>query len=404
MKITLVAAGRRSLLKINPIVKAIERQNERNTYPHMETVIVHSDHHDNPGMPSSILGDADRPSSMIQLDIGSGTEAEQTSRAMIAFEEVFADVLPDLVLVAGEVNATMACTIAAKKLNIAVGHIDAGLRSLDMMKREEINRKVTDFIADYLFTSDPYASANLKEEGIPSNRIFFVGNVMIESLLDQREEASDSKILQKIGLRNGKYTLPYGVLALQPRSNMNTDKIFHAVGQILGKISDFFPVILSGHPETREEFQGHVPAWLSARFPGEGLLAVPAMAYPDYLWLISNAEVVLTDSADVQEETTILGVPCLTLRDDTERPITMVQGTNRLVGTRKDDILEGFHWVMDQDIRNRRPEKWDGSSAERVVHVLGDLGQGRSAWSNPNQVSPVSGFEVITLEEVYEIH
>jgi UDP-N-acetylglucosamine 2-epimerase (non-hydrolysing) len=300
---------------------------------------------------------------------------------MMAFEPVLQRERPDLVLVVGDVNSTLACTIAAKKLNIAVAHVEAGLRSGDMTMPEEINRKVTDCIADYLFTSEPSANENLSAEGIQAGRIYFVGNVMIDTLFGHRERAAASTILEELGLREAHRIKPYGVATLHRPSNVDSPDIFREICEALATLSKDLPLVFPCHPRTREKVRafgfGHFGDGLKGEW--NGIMLTPPLGYLDFLRLTANAKIILTDSGGIQEEATILGVPCLTLRENTERPITVVQGTNRIVGTDKKRILEGFDLAKGEPMgRLRRPDKWDGQAAERIVEILAKIGRMRS--------------------------
>jgi UDP-N-acetylglucosamine 2-epimerase (non-hydrolysing) len=324
-------------------------------------------------MSQSFFEDLGIPRPDINLEVGSGSHAEQTGKVMMAFEPVLERERPDLVLVVGDVNSTLACTIAAKKLNIAAAHVEAGLRSGDMSMPEEINRKATDAIADYLFTTDPIAGAHLGKEGVPNERIFFVGNVMIDTLVKHRERAKQSTVLETLGIMNGQGRHPYAVVTLHRPSNVDDPETLGLICEALQEISLRLPVIFPCHPRTRARLDQF---GLGEFFDGEAsrMRLISPLGYLDFLQLNSQASVILTDSGGIQEEATILGVPCLTLRENTERPITVSQGTNRLVGNNKETILEGFEWAMGRNgAAPGRPEKWDGRAAERVVEVLAQI-------------------------------
>lgn len=412
MKIIHVVGARPNFMKIAPILEAAERHNRSGGQPRIDPILLHTGQHYDPAMSQSFFDDLDLPPPDINLEVGSGSHAEQTGRIMIAFEQVLERERPDLVLVVGDVNSTMACTIAAKKLNIAVAHVEAGLRSGDMTMPEEINRKVTDFIADYLFTTDPIAGGNLKAEGVPDHRIFFVGNVMIDTLLKHRKCAAASPILERLGLRNGIRVKPYTVVTLHRPSNVDDEANFSEICDALKVISERFPLIFPCHPRTQERIKasGLEDFFATSLSEGEGIVLTAPLGYLDFLHLNGNAKVILTDSGGIQEEATILGVPCLTLRENTERPITLSEGTNRLVGSRKEEILEGFEWALRETKGPvRRPEKWDGRAAERIVDLLAEIGRRRGAQSgidraassaHPHQRQRESGYELITLEDL----
>ena len=381
MKIILVVGTRPNFMKVAPILKAIEYHNEKGRRPKIEPLLVHTGQHYDHAMSQSFFEDLGMPRPDINLSVGSGSHAEQTGKVMMAFEPVLQQRRPDLVLVVGDVNSTLACTIAAKKLNIAVAHVEAGLRSGDTTMPEEINRKVTDCIADYLFTSEPSANENLAAEGIHAGRIYFVGNVMIDTLFDHRERAAASTILEELGLREAQRIKPYGVATLHRPSNVDSPVIFREICEALATLSKDLPLVFPCHPRTREKVRAFGFRHLGDELKGEwnGIMLTPPLGYLDFLQLTANSKIILTDSGGIQEEATIMGVPCLTLRENTERPITVVQGTNRIVGTDKIRILQGFDLAMEEPKgRLRGPDKWDGQAAERIVEILAKIGRMRS--------------------------
>lgn len=411
MKIIFVVGARPNFMKISPIWEAVARYNARGGVPRFEALLVHTGQHYDHFMSQSFFDDLGLPRPDINLGVGSGSHAEQTSKVMIAFEQLLEKERPDLVVVAGDVNSTMACTIAAKKLNIAVAHVEAGLRSGDMSMPEEINRKVTDFIADYLFTTDSIAAANLRGEGIPDHRIFFVGNVMIDTLLKHRERASASIVLEKLGLKNGGAVRPYGVVTLHRPSNVDHPETLRGICRGLEAIAETLHLMFPCHPRTEERVKsfGLSALFGGSVFKGKGIALIPPLGYLDFLQLHANSKIMLTDSGGIQEEATILGVPCLTLRENTERPITIVQGTNRLVGTACDSIVQAFRSALSgKGGVNPRPDKWDGRAAERIVAVLAKIarrGEEASgvavAGGAPTGDAPVRiGYEVITLNDL----
>ena len=373
MKIILVVGARPNFMKIAPILEAIEHHNGKGRRPQIDPILLHTGQHYDQAMSQSFFEDLGIPRPDINLEVGSGGHAEQTGKVMMAFEPVLERERPDLVLVVGDVNSTMACTIAAKKLNIAVAHVEAGLRSGDMTMPEEINRKVTDAIADYLFTTDRIAGAHLEKEGVPNGRIFFVGNVMIDTLVKHRERAKQSTVLETLGLMNGEGLHPYAVVTLHRPSNVDDSETLGRIYEALQEISLRLPVIFPCHPRTRARLDQF---GLGECFDGKAsrIRLISPLSYLDFLQLNSHASVILTDSGGIQEEATILGVPCLTLRENTERPITVSQGTNRLVGNKKEAILNGIEWALRQTKSlTARPDKWDGRAAERVVEVLAQI-------------------------------
>lgn len=395
MKIILVAGARPNFMKIAPIWEAIGRHHDRGGSPRFEILLVHTGQHYDHAMSQSFFDDLGLPRPDINLGVGSGSHAEQTSKVMTAFEQLLEKEHPDVVLVVGDVNSTMACTIAAKKLNIAVAHVEAGLRSGDMTMPEEINRKVTDSIADYLFTTDPLADANLRAEGIADDRIFFVGNVMIDTLLKHRGRASASPILETLGLKKNLEIQPYGVVTLHRPSNVDHPETLREICRALEAISEHLLLAFPCHPRTENRMKSLGAKALFGGSPanGKGVLIVPPLGYLDFLQLHANAKIMLTDSGGIQEEATIFGIPCLTLRENTERPITITQGTNRLVGTRCEKILEGFQTALSVEGRAiRQPEKWDGRAAGRIVDVLAKIAKaGETVMVPVDQPRPPGG-------------
>lgn len=296
----------------------------------------------------------------MNLGVGSGSYAQQTGKIMIAFDAALEKIEPDLVAVVGDVNSTVACSLAASQRGIKVAHIEAGLRSFDWNMPEEINRVLTDRLADFLFCTEPSALANLRQEGIDRKKIFFVGNVMIDTLLAQKKIADKSPILRDLhlGLK------PYAVVTLHRPSNVDEPKHLKKIIAMLKKIAEKMVVVFPVHPRT----QKNLKKW---NINGAGLMLIEPLGYIDFLKLISHADAVLTDSGGIQEETTILDVPCLTLRENTERPVTVEQGTNRVVGTDEKKILKAISEILrHSDRRPRQPKLWDGKAAGRIAKIL----------------------------------
>lgn len=383
MKVMHVVGARPNFMKVAPILDAIERHNRRPGAVAMRSLLVHTGQHYDYALSQSFFDELGLPRPDINLEVGSGSHAVQTAKIMIAFEEVVLRERPDLVLVVGDVNSTMACAITAKKLHVAVAHVEAGLRSGDMTMPEEVNRKVTDAIADYLFTTDMIADANLSVEGVPKDRIFFVGNVMIDTLLKHLERANRSTILNTLGLREDDRTKPYVVVTLHRPSNVDDASALRAICEALQATARRLRVVFPCHPRTRERLDAFgLDGWLADR----NITVAAPLGYLDFLHLNAHAAIILTDSGGIQEEATILGVPCLTLRENTERPITIAQGTNRLVGNNMQAILAGVEWAHQQaGQRAARPEKWDGHAAERIVEVLSGLARKLTARSEREQ-------------------
>jgi UDP-N-acetylglucosamine 2-epimerase (non-hydrolysing) len=363
LKVVNVVGARPNFMKMAPIIEAMNR------HPHtIEHLLVHTGQHYDDRMSQAFFEDLGMPRPDVDLGVGSGSHAEQTARIMVEFEKVCLREQPDLVVVVGDVNSTMACAITAKKLGIGVAHVEAGLRSRDMAMPEEINRLCTDVLCDYLFTTDRFANENLKAEGVPEDKIFFVGNVMIDTLMKHRRLAERLDLSRRWGLDRQGYT----TVTLHRPSNVDDRSTLEGILIALKEISAHMPVVFPVHPRTRQRVEafglGH---FLGNGSRPSGVWAVEPLGYLDFLHLNLNARMVLTDSGGLQEETTVLGVPCITLRDNTERPVTCVEGTNVLVGSRTDRILEAAHRAMRGDIpEGRVPRLWDGMAAQRIVQCI----------------------------------
>jgi UDP-N-acetylglucosamine 2-epimerase (non-hydrolysing) len=333
---------------------------------------VHTGQHYDYELSKAFFDDLELPEPHVYLGVGSGLHGVQTARIMVAIEEVFLKESPELLMVFGDVNSTMAATITAAKLHIPTAHVEAGLRSFDRTMPEEINRIVTDVLSDYLFITCEDARENLSREGIPDEKIFFTGNVMIDSLHRYREKAERSEILEELDLEKAGYV----VLTLHRPSNVDEKDVLSGLLEALCTISEELPVVFPAHPRTRkklEEFELEGRLLSCARKPGyrTGLQLIEPRSYTDFLALEMNAKLALTDSGGIQEETTVLGVPCLTLRDNTERPVTITRGTNQLVGSRADDIVREARKILTGERKEGEiPPLWDGKSAERIVRVL----------------------------------
>jgi len=367
-------------MKIAPILREMRR------YPAIfRPILVHSGQHYHYEMSRVFFKNLELPEPDICLEIGSGTHAEQTGKVMIEFEKVLIREKPDLVVVVGDVNSTLAAALSAVKLHIPVAHVEAGLRSWDRGMPEEINRVLTDAIADYLFTPSLDAYENLRKEGIPEERIFFVGNVMVDSLLLSKEKAGKSDILARLGLitKDVSRAADYALLTLHRPSNVDNKKalkrILNALSEIQEKIKIVFPI----HPRTRKKlrefglqsFLSNSGQWnptiQSINWETNSVIITPPLAYLDFLKLEMKARFIMTDSGGIQEEATVLGVPCLTLRETTERPVTVTQGTNVVVGNDRNRIVkEALKILGGKRKRGKCPQFWDGRSAERIVEIL----------------------------------
>jgi UDP-N-acetylglucosamine 2-epimerase (non-hydrolysing) len=361
MKFLVVAGARPNFMKIAPIMEAFRDRRQHSA--NIEVLLVHTGQHYDQKMSDDFFADLQIPAPDINLGVGSGSHAQQTARIMIAFEEVCLQQRPEWVIVVGDVNSTLACTITAKKLGIRVAHVEAGLRSYDMSMPEEINRLCTDVIADLLFTTDTLADQNLRREGIPENKIHFVGNTMIDTLLRHIERARSMPVSE--GLPDG----AFAVLTLHRPGNVDHCAILSGIIGAVTDIAHRIPIVFPAHPRTLgrlEEFG------LLERLQNEIHLTQP-LSYLPFLGLVARCSMVLTDSGGIQEETTVLGIPCITMRPNTERPITCELGTNQLVGTDPARIRAAAFAVLDGRSRPFSiPEKWDGHAAARIVDILLD--------------------------------
>ncbi len=359
MKILNIAGARPNFMKIAPLMKTMRACSD------LDARLVHTGQHYDASMSTQFFEEFDIPPPDIHLEIGSASHAVQTAKIMIAFEEVLLRERPDVVVVVGDVNSTIGCALPAVKLGIPVAHVEAGLRSFDRSMPEEINRILTDAISDTLFVTEPSGKTNLLNEGVAENRIFFVGNVMIDTLLFHKGKAAQSPILETLDMRPREYAL----LTLHRPSNVDHRETFSQLLLAIEAIQQRLPVIFPVHPRTRKRLEEF--GLLSRLDMLPNVRLVEPLGYFDFLKLTMDARLVLTDSGGIQEETTVLDVPCVTLRDNTERPITVEQGTNELVGIDPARIIETCERILDgQGKTGRIPELWDGKAAERIVTIL----------------------------------
>jgi UDP-N-acetylglucosamine 2-epimerase (non-hydrolysing) len=354
MKIILVAGARPNFMKIAPLMEAFRSRQE------IDPILVHTGQHYDRAMSELFFQELGIPEPDVNLGVGSASHAVQTAEIMKAFEPVVLAEKPDAVLVVGDVNSTIACGLVAVKLGMKLIHVEAGLRSFDRTMPEEINRLLTDAISDLLFCSEPSGVENLRREGVAEGKIHLVGNVMIDTLLKNREKAERSAILDDLHLNS---STPYAVVTLHRPSNVDDPAMLERIMGVLEEIAQEMPVVFPVHPRTRtrlEEKRGR-----------RSLFLLDPLGYLDFLKLMAHARIVLTDSGGIQEETTILGTPCLTLRENTERPITVEMGTNRLVGSDPGKILGTYREGMaGPQTSGRIPPLWDGRAAERIATVL----------------------------------
>jgi len=359
VRIVNVVGARPNLMKIAPLMEAYAAA------PEIEPLLVHTGQHYDATMSDLFFRQLGIPEPDLNLGVGSASHAVQTAEIMRAFEPVLQDRRPDAVLVVGDVNSTIACGLVAVKLGVRLVHVEAGLRSFDREMPEEINRVLTDAISDLLFCTEQSGVDNLRREGIAETRIHLVGNVMIDTLLRHRERAEQSRVLETLGLVAG----GYAVLTLHRPSNVDDPAVLAKLLDALEVIAVDQPLIFPVHPRTRQKLEQF---GLAARVAAQReLRLVDPIGYLDFLKLMAHARVVLTDSGGIQEETTILGVPCLTLRENTERPITVELGNNQLVGHQPERILTAYRAVTaSRGAQNRTPPLWDGGAAARIVRVL----------------------------------
>lgn len=354
-KLICVAGARPNFMKVAPLVKALSAGSFFNP------VLVHTGQHYDHKMSGEFLADLDIPAPAHYLQVGSGSHAQQTGELMKRFEPVVIEERPDAVIVVGDVNSTMACALVAKKLDVNVFHVEAGLRSFDRTMPEEINRLVTDAISDLHLVSEESGCRNLLAEGIPEKKIHLVGNLMIDSLRQNLEAAKRMNTLQRLGIDGG----PYGVVTLHRPGNVDTPAQFQQILEALSIIAEEMPLYFPVHPRTKSRLES-----LTAMSACDRLHLIEPLGYLDFLCLMSSSDVVLTDSGGIQEETTALGLPCLTLRNNTERPVTVEEGTNILAGTTKEGILKAWKLANSERRAVRVPRYWDGQAAGRCRAVL----------------------------------
>jgi UDP-N-acetylglucosamine 2-epimerase (non-hydrolysing) len=360
MIIHLIAGVRPNFMKVAPIIRAMGKYSQR-----IRCRLVHTGQHYDNAMSDVFFKELGIPTPDHHLGCGGGSHAEQTAKIMMAYEKLCLEEKPDLVLVVGDVNSTLACAIVAKKFHVQVAHVEAGLRSGDRAMPEEINRLVTDAISDLYFVTEPSGEKHLRREGHPEEKIHHVGHVMVDNLIYQREKLEREPLSEGISLEMKAKHADFGVVTLHRPSNVDRPEIFRALAEALRRISEKLPLVFPVHPRTRANME---------RFGidlGAAVTLVEPMGYMDFLNLWKDAKVVMTDSGGLQEETTALGVPCLTLRENTERPITIDEGTNVLVGTDQAAIEKAvFNILANGGKVGRRPDLWDGHAAERIVEII----------------------------------
>ncbi len=360
-RITLIAGARPNFMKIAPLIHAIEKAQTNGI--ELSYRLVHTGQHYDKNMSDTFFDELHIPTPNVNLGCGGGSQAEQTAAIMVAFEQELSENPTDLVVVVGDVTSTMACSIVAKKMNTKVAHVEAGIRSYDMTMPEEINRMVTDAIADYFFTTTHQASNNLLNAGIDAKRIFFVGNVMIDTLLANIERFRKPDIYTQLGLHEKRYL----ILTLHRPANvdetMHLKKMMHEIVQNANGLPIIFPI----HPRTAKLFA-------TVGITAQNLNVVAPMGYLEFNYMVKHALGVITDSGGITEETTVMGIPCITLRNNTERPETCEIGTNELIGTNPDNIAPALNLLLSGKWKKGGiPELWDGKAAERIVNILASL-------------------------------
>jgi UDP-N-acetylglucosamine 2-epimerase (non-hydrolysing) len=407
MKVMIIVGARPNFMKAAPLIAAIREHNERtaalstdNQLIAAETIqqiLVHTGQHYDETMSGSFFADLQLPKPDVHLGVGSGSHAAQTAEIMRRFEEVLLQERPDALVVVGDVNSTVACALVAAKISFdshgmrpRIAHVEAGLRSFDRTMPEEVNRIVTDHVSDLLFVTEESGIQNLKLEGIPDEKIHFVGNTMIDSLLTFKDKADNSIVLDALALRshsnehgstNG--ISRYALLTLHRPSNVDDRETFQSILEGLEELSRSCPIVFSAHPRTRKriaefglehyfQLQDGNHSGNGSRHTREanGIRLLDPLGYLDFLCLMKHAALVVTDSGGIQEETTCLGVPCVTVRENTERPVTITCGTNTIAGTRKDNIRDAVIAQANRQASARVPEKWDGMAGARIVEII----------------------------------
>jgi UDP-N-acetylglucosamine 2-epimerase (non-hydrolysing) len=361
-KVISVVGARPNFMKVAPIYREFLKYKESITH-----LIVHTGQHYDEKMSKIFFDDLELPKPDIYLGVGSASHSVQTAKIMVEFEKIILDQKPDMVIVVGDVNSTIACSIVASKLLVPLVHVEAGLRSFDNTMPEEINRKVTDVLSDLLFITEKSGIANLKNEGINSNKVHLVGNVMIDSLIRYREKSKQSSLLKELGITEKHFIL----VTLHRPSNVDQKENLEKILSIFEGFNSNLPIVFPMHPRTQKNIS---VLGLKERFNNlKNVKIVDPVGYLDFINLMGNAKLILTDSGGIQEETTYLGIPCITMRDNTERPITVEVGSNYLIGLNVEEVIKTGNMILSGNIKNHRvPDLWDGKAAERIVKILVD--------------------------------
>jgi len=360
MKVITVAGARPNFIKISPLCRAFSKRKDQ-----FQHLICHTGQHFDRNMSKVFFEELDMPEPDFNLGVGGGSHATQTARIMVEFEKIINQEKPDLILVPGDVNSTLACSVVASKLGVRVGHVESGLRSFDRDMPEEINRIVTDVLSDMLFVSEESGIINLKKEGIADEKVHFVGNIMIDSLVHFLPSIEKSSIHVDMGLEKGQYTL----LTFHRPSNVDNGETLADLVGMLNRISSKTQLVFPVHPRTRKNLEKYD----LLKELNSGIRLLEPMGYLDFLALTRSSKLLITDSGGIQEETTFLGVQCITVRDNTERPVTVTVGTNQLIGTDFNKVEKAAVEVLSGNIKpGKVPDKWDGNTAERILDIIGN--------------------------------
>jgi UDP-N-acetylglucosamine 2-epimerase (non-hydrolysing) len=382
----IVAGARPNFMKIASIINAIGAHNHSNASRRIERVLVHTGQHYGEQMSDAFFRDLDIPAPDVDLEVGSASHAQQTAEIMKRFETALLSALPDVLLVVGDVNSTVACSLVASKIiypsnslrtRPLIGHVEAGLRSFDRSMPEEINRIVTDALSDLLFITEQSAAENLRNEGVQQAKIHWVGNTMVDTLLKHRNRAQESSILSRLGLSKDMQR-PYAVVTLHRPSNVDDRRTFGEILEALAELAGNMPLLFPAHPRTTnrikefhfERYFDFLDEIQTIGVDNSRVQCIPPLGYLDFLCLMSNARLMLTDSGGIQEETTVLGVPCVTLRENTERPATIASGNNVLAGTKKEVIVKLALEKLQSPATAVPPRFWDGQAGTRIIEVL----------------------------------
>jgi len=415
-KIMIVVGARPNFMKAAPLIAALRNYNKRRerkrfgrTAARFEYVLVHTGQHYDGQMSDQFFEDLGLPPPSVNLNVGSGSHATQTAEIMKRFEPVLLQERPNAIIVVGDVNSTLACSLVAAKIvtkssdtRPLIVHVEAGLRSFDRLMPEECNRVVTDHLADMLFATEDSGVINLAKEGISRDRIYFVGNTMVDSLVASKERARHSTILDQFGLRsasngNGSRScpMPYVLMTLHRPSNVDDREVLVNILDGLRSLVAEYPVIFPCHPRTLERIREFaLEHYFTTNGHGSNMQSSPSikliqpLGYLDFLCLMMHARLVVTDSGGIQEETTCLGVPCVTVRENTERPVTLTCGTNVIAGTRKENIRKAVESQMKKGVTPSTPDKWDGKAAARIVETVALELERRSAVAHSASSQP----------------